>query len=58
MEWKSPDGKPVDIVFLVITPKDKPQEYLKFVRIIIKTVKGLSLEGEVNHSLLRNILIG
>ena len=58
VEWKSPDGKPVDIVFLVITPKDKPQEYLKFVRIIIKTVKGLSLEGEVNHSLLRNILIG
>ncbi len=58
VEWGSPDGKPVDIVFLVITPKDKPQEYLQFVRAIIKTVKDLSLEGEVNHSLLRNILVG
>lgn len=58
VEWGSPDGKPVDIVFLVITPKDKPQEYLQFVRAIINTVKDLSLEGEVNHSLLRNILVG
>lgn len=58
VEWGSPDGKPVDIVFLVITPKDKPQEYLQFVRAIINTVKDLSLEGEVNHSLLRNVLVG
>jgi len=58
VEWGSPDGKPVDIVFLVITPKDKPQEYLQFVKAIINTVKDLSLEGEVNHSLLRNVLVG
>jgi len=58
VEWNSPDGKPIDIVFLVITPKDKPQEYLQTVRSIILTLKDLSLEGELNHSLLRNILVG
>jgi hypothetical protein len=47
-----------NIVFLVITPKDKPQEYLQTVRRIILTLKELSLEGELNHSLLRNILVG
>lgn len=58
VEWNSPDGKPIDIVFLVITPKDKPQEYLQTVRSIILTLKELSLEGELNHSLLRNVLVG
>jgi mannitol/fructose-specific phosphotransferase system IIA component (Ntr-type) len=56
VEWDSPDGKPVDIVFLVITPKEKPQEYLKVVRAIITTIKKLDLDGRVNHDLLRNIL--
>ncbi|WP_319203162.1 PTS sugar transporter subunit IIA [uncultured Ilyobacter sp.] len=57
VEWDSPDGKPVDIVFLVITPKEKPQEYLKVVRSIITTIKKLDLDGRVNHDLLRNILL-
>jgi mannitol/fructose-specific phosphotransferase system IIA component (Ntr-type)/Kef-type K+ transport system membrane component KefB len=56
VEWDSPDGQPVDIVFLVITPKEKPQEYLKVVRTIIKTIKMLDLEGKINHDLLKNIL--
>jgi len=58
VEWNSPDGKPVSIIFLVLTPKDKPQEYLQTVRSIIITLKDLSLEGELNHGLLRNVLVG
>jgi mannitol/fructose-specific phosphotransferase system IIA component (Ntr-type)/Kef-type K+ transport system membrane component KefB len=56
VEWDSPDGQPVDIVFLVITPKEKPQEYLRVVRTIIKTIRKLDLEGRVNHDLLKSIL--
>ncbi|MBN2858017.1 MAG: PTS sugar transporter subunit IIA, partial [Candidatus Delongbacteria bacterium] len=39
VEWNSPDGNPVDIVFMIITPEKHPEQHLKALRTITLALK-------------------
>lgn len=57
IEWKSPDKKPVDLIFLIITPETDPEQHLAVLKIISKALFEGNLreylrtvQGQVNHS--------
>ena len=39
IDWDSPDGRPVEILFLILTPEERPQEHLKALSLIAAVVK-------------------
>lgn len=43
MEWDSLDGKPAQYVFVVVGPRDKPEEYLKLLSEISRMMKSESV---------------
>jgi len=47
IEWKSPDKKPVDLIFLIITPETDPEQHLAVLKIISKAL----FEGDLRSYL-------
>ncbi|MDP8220579.1 MAG: cation:proton antiporter [Candidatus Stygibacter frigidus] len=39
VEWNSPDKKPVEILFLILTPEEFPQEHLRAISLIAAVIK-------------------
>jgi fructose-specific phosphotransferase system IIA component len=39
LEWNSPDDKPVEVMFLILTPEEHPQEHLKALSLIASVIK-------------------
>jgi mannitol/fructose-specific phosphotransferase system IIA component (Ntr-type) len=50
IEWKSPDKKPVDLIFLIITPETDPEQHLAVLKIISKAL----FEGSL-HDYLHSV---
>jgi fructose-specific phosphotransferase system IIA component len=57
IDWDSPDSKPVDLVFLIVTPEKFPDQHLKAIRCISKTLSNVNLKGNKNNVLIKNILM-
>lgn len=57
IEWDTPDDKDVEIVFLVVTPRDDPGQYLKAVRAIVKTLKELRVDGDISTEIVKKYFI-
>lgn len=47
IDWQSPDGKPVDTIFMIITPEKYPEQHLKALRTISLAFK----DGQVREEL-------
>jgi fructose-specific phosphotransferase system IIA component len=57
IDWDSPDSKPVDLVFLIVTPEKFPDQHLKAIRCISKTLSNVNLKNNKNNVLIKNILL-
>ena len=57
VDWDSPDSKPVDLVFLIVTPEKFPDQHLKAIRCISKTLSNVNLKNNENNVLIKNILL-
>ncbi len=40
VDWHAPDKKPVDLVFLIVTPMESPELYLQTIKIISSTLRS------------------
>lgn len=56
VDWNSPDSKPVDLVFLIVTPEKFPEQHLNAIRCISKTLSNVDLKKNKNNILIKNIL--
>ena len=57
VDWNSPDSKLVDLVFLIVTPEKFPEQHLKAIRCISKTLSNVDLKNNKNNVLIKNILL-
>ena len=51
VDWKAPDGKPIELLFLILTPDGKPEEHLKSIRAIATAVRQHDLKTEFMKAL-------
>jgi PTS system nitrogen regulatory IIA component len=51
VDWKAPDEKPVELLFLILTPEGKPEEHLKSIRAIATSVRQHDLKTELLKAL-------
>ena len=66
IEWDSPDGKPVNLVFLILTPESKPSAQLKILQTLSlmlkdkKILEGLRSKDDIGKlwSIIRGQLAG
>jgi len=54
VDWGAPDKKPVDLVFLIVTPIENPEIYLSNLRTISTTLKATSFRDEVRVAFYEN----
>ncbi len=47
IDWKSPDRKPVDVIFLIISPESDPDQHLSVLKVISKAL----FEGDLKKHL-------
>lgn len=52
VEWNSPDKKPVEILFLILTPEQFPQEHLKAISLIAAVVRKPDFCNELKTAVL------
>ncbi|HXK49372.1 MAG TPA: cation:proton antiporter [Clostridiales bacterium] len=52
VDWNSPDGKPVDTVFMIVTPEKYPEEHLKALRSISMSVRDAAFREELKNRAL------
>ncbi len=50
LEWDSPDGKPVNWVFLIVTPEDNPEAQLHILQTLSKTLSNKEDMSKLNAS--------
>ncbi|HPR18472.1 MAG TPA: cation:proton antiporter [Candidatus Cloacimonadota bacterium] len=51
VDWNAPDGKPIELLFLILTPDGKPEEHLKSIRAIATAVRQHDLKTEFMKAL-------
>jgi len=54
VDWGAPDKKPVDLVFLIVTPIENPEIYLSNLRTISTTLKATRFRDEVRVAFYEN----
>ena len=47
VDWQSPDGKPVDTIFMIITPEKYPEQHLRALRTISMALKNGQVRDEL-----------
>lgn len=52
--WDAPDKKPVDLVFLIVTPMENPEVYLHNLRTISTTLKGTTFRDDIRIAFYEN----
>lgn len=57
IEWETPDAKDIELVFLVVTPRNDPGQYLKAMRAIVKTLKKLKTAGNISNANVKKYFI-
>ncbi len=51
VEWKAPDGKPVDMLFLILTPEEHPEQHLKAIKTIVTAIRKENFKQDIVRSL-------
>jgi len=54
IDWQSPDKLPVDLVFLIVTPMESPEIYLKNLRTISTTLKATKFHTGIKSAFKHN----
>ena len=49
VEWNSPDKKPVDLIFLIITPEADPEQHLSVLKVISKALFESDPRSHLKH---------
>ncbi len=57
VDWNSLDGKPAEIVFLILSPKENPGPYLQLLASITGILNNEKARDELRHSASRSDLI-
>ncbi len=52
IDWKSPDGQDVNVMFLILTPESRPQEHLKALSLIASVAKRKDFVKELSDAVL------
>ena len=56
VDWNSPDKKPVDIAFLILTPENQPEKHLEAIRTITRAMISQDLRKILGDSLENDLL--
>jgi len=56
VEWGSPDKKPVDLLFMIVTPDEFPEQHLQAIRTIMYALKGSDFKEKIKKALIRGEL--
>ena len=51
VDWNAPDGKPVDLLFLILTPEEHPEQHLKAIKTIATAIRQKDFRQNIDTSL-------
>ncbi len=51
VEWNAPDGKPVDLLFLILTPEEHPEQHLKAIKTIATALRQDHFRENIDNAL-------
>ncbi|MBN2790238.1 MAG: PTS sugar transporter subunit IIA [Candidatus Delongbacteria bacterium] len=54
VDWKSPDEKEVDLIFMIITPEKYPEQHLKALKVITTALRDEIFKEELKDALKEN----